>query len=243
MIPKVIHYCWFGGKPLPKDVLKCIKSWKRYCPNYKIVQWNEDNFDVYQNQFVKKAYEKKLWAFVSDYARLKIVYDNGGIYLDTDVELIKNIDFLLDNNSFFGVEQRLNCIATGLGFGSIAKSEVLKDMMEIYDNVDINIGNLNDIACPKLNTKVLQKYGYEAGNSDIQTINSVTIYPPRYFDPISTGDSNNLLCEDTVSIHHYSASWTSPKNQLKRKFTRIIGVDKVTKIKNIRNKILRLFKK
>lgn len=184
-----------------------------------------------------------MWAFVSDYARLKIVYDNGGIYLDTDVELIKNIDFLLDNNSFFGVEQRLNCIATGLGFGSIAKSEVLKDMMEIYDNVDINIGNLNDIACPKLNTKVLQKYGYEAGNSDIQTINSVTIYPPRYFDPISTGNCENLLCDESVSIHHYSASWTSPKNQLKRKFTRIIGVDKVTKIKNIRNKILRLFKK
>ena len=97
MIPKVIHYCWFGGKPLPKDVLDCIASWKKYCPEYEIRQWNETNFDLDCHPFVRSAYNAKAWAFVSDYARLKIVFDNGGIYFDTDVELLKNIDFLLSN--------------------------------------------------------------------------------------------------------------------------------------------------
>ncbi len=93
MIPKMIHYCWFGGKPLPKDVLDCIKTWKKYCPDYEIKRWDESNFDVNSHPFMKAAYEAKAWAFVSDYARLKVVYDNGGIYLDTDVELLKNLIF------------------------------------------------------------------------------------------------------------------------------------------------------
>lgn len=94
MIPKVIHYCWFGNNPLPNDVKKCIKSWEKYCPDYEIKRWDEHNFDVYQNEFIKSAYDAKAWAFVSDYARLKIIYDEGGIYLDTDVELQKNLDGL-----------------------------------------------------------------------------------------------------------------------------------------------------
>lgn len=104
MIPKVIHYCWFGGKPIPNDVKKCINSWKKKCPDYEIKCWNESNFDVNAHPFTKAAYEAKAWAFVSDYARLKVVYDHGGIYLDTDVELLKNLDFLLKYDFYIGIE-------------------------------------------------------------------------------------------------------------------------------------------
>ena len=117
-IPKVIHYCWFGGNPLPKSAEKCIKSWQKYCPDYEIVCWNEENFDITQNRYAKEAYEAGKWAFVSDYARLKVIFDHGGIYLDTDVELLKNIDFLLRNACFFGIQQQDNMCATGLGFGA-----------------------------------------------------------------------------------------------------------------------------
>ena len=96
-IPKVIHYCWFGKGEMPKIAKKCIKSWEKYCPDYEIICHNEDNFDLSQNRYMREAYEAKKWAFVSDFARLKIIYDHGGIYLDTDVELIKPIDDLLEN--------------------------------------------------------------------------------------------------------------------------------------------------
>ena len=105
MIPKVIHYCWFGNKPLPKEVKKCIESWKKYAPDYKIIQWNESNFNVHQHPFMDAAYKANAWAFVSDYARLKIIFDNGGIYFDTDVEVLKKPDFLLNNSFYIGVQQ------------------------------------------------------------------------------------------------------------------------------------------
>lgn len=98
MIPKIIHYCWFGGNSLPSDVLKCIKTWEKYCPDYEIKRWDESNFDVNSHPFIKAAYESKAWAFVSDYARLKVVYENGGIYLDTDVELLKNLGFFIEKS-------------------------------------------------------------------------------------------------------------------------------------------------
>ena len=105
MIPKIIHYCWFGGKPLPQNVEMCIKSWREKCPDYEIILWNENNYDINCNTFVRNAYQNKAWAFVSDYARLQIVYENGGIYLDTDVELLKSLNSLLDLNLFLGRQQ------------------------------------------------------------------------------------------------------------------------------------------
>ncbi|MBR4241618.1 MAG: hypothetical protein IKR97_05300, partial [Eubacterium sp.] len=105
MIPKKIHYCWFGGNPLPDSVLKCIESWKHFCPDYEIIQWNEENYDINKFQYAKEAHDAKKWAFVSDLARLDIVYNEGGIYLDTDVELIRSLDSLLDNKCFLAIEQ------------------------------------------------------------------------------------------------------------------------------------------
>lgn len=236
MIPKVIHYCWFGGKPLPADVLKCIETWKKYCPDYEIKQWNESNFDVYSHPFMKAAYEAKAWAFVSDYARLKVIYDNGGIYLDTDVEILRKPDFLLNNKCYIGIQQPKLLCNTGLGFGAEKASSVVEKMLESYDTLTFCEENKNTFACPGLNDKAIRSLG-NVSNDEITYLNNVTIYPPRFFDPISTGKTLNLLCDDTVSIHHYAASWTSNRQRWKRKVARSLGVKNVQRLKALRTKL------
>lgn len=232
MIPKVIHFCWFGGNPFPKDVKKCIKSWKEKCPDYEIKEWNETNFDVQQNSFVKVAYESKAWAFVSDYARLKVIYDNGGIYLDTDVELVKSLNSLLENDCFVGVQQGSEYIATGLGFGASKHNEMIKEMLLEYDGIIFDNNNRQELACPILNTKPFYKYGYHCSD-EVQVVNGVHIYPPRFFAPYDTVGASNLMCNDTISIHHYSASWTKGRNRFKRKLVNLIGDANVIKIRQI----------
>ena len=118
MIPKIIHYCWFGSNPLSETAQECIASWRKYCPDYEIKEWNENNFDLNCCNFVKEAYEAKKWAFVRDVARLKIIYEEGEIYLDTDVQVVKSFDDLLNNQCFLG-EETSGCIKTGLGFGAM----------------------------------------------------------------------------------------------------------------------------
>ena len=134
MIPKVIHYCWFGGKKIPLEFRRYMKSWRKFCPDYEIREWNESNFDVFAHPFTKSAYEAKAWAFVSDYARLKVVYEHGGIYLDTDVELLKSFDELLMEQGFAGME-RPGVVALGLGFGAEPKHPLIKEFMEYYENL------------------------------------------------------------------------------------------------------------
>lgn len=232
MIPKIIHYCWFGGKSLPNDVKKCIKTWETYCPDYEIKQWDETNFDVNCHPFVKSAYEAKAWAFVSDFARLKIIYDYGGVYFDTDVELLKNIDFLLKNQCFIGVQQCGLFCTTGLGFGAVKANQVVYEMLKQYDHIKFSKEDHSKIACPYLNSKVFEKLGYQYQDNIVELENA-TVYPVRFFDPIAPGDSENYMCEDTVSIHHYSASWLPEKNRIKRKIIRLIGPEKIYKLKNI----------
>lgn len=231
MIPKVIHYCWFGGKPLPSDVEKCIKSWKKYCPDYEIKRWDESNFDVHQHPFCKAAYEAKAWAFVSDYARLKVVYDEGGIYLDTDVELINSPDFLSAYEGYLAVDQSGHYIASGLGFGAQKGHEVIGEMLRIYDEVAFNNEDRASVACPLLNTRVLEGLGYTYSD-EIRILRGVAILPPEYCDPFAPGDSVDLLCGKTFSIHHYSATWTGFSQRLKRKLVRLAGQERINKIKN-----------
>lgn len=230
MIPKVIHYCWFGGNPLPKSVKECIKTWKEKCPDYKIIEWNESNFDVNSHPFIKAAYEAKAWAFVSDYARLKVVYENGGFYLDTDVELLKNLDFLCENKCYFGIEQDLCMVASGLGFGAEKENNIILDMLKEYDKVDFTNEEREKIACPILNTKALETKGFIKENK-FQNLGDVTVYPSEYFDPIAPGDTQNLLTEKTISIHHYSATWTSSGNRIKRKIINTFGQENMNKVK------------
>ena len=134
-IPKIIHYCWFGGKPKPELAEKCIKSWKKHCPDYEIREWNEDNYDLAAAPlYVRQAYEAKKWAFVTDYVRLQVVYECGGIYLDTDVELKKNLDSLLGYSAYFGFEDG-KWIATGLGFGAEQGTPILQELMDDYRDI------------------------------------------------------------------------------------------------------------
>ena len=232
MIPKKIHYCWFGGNDIPNNLKKYINSWEKYCPDYEIKLWDESNFDIYAHPFTKAAYEAKAWAFVSDYARLKIIYDEGGIYLDTDVELLKSLDLVLLNKCYVGIEQNGNRCTTGLGFGAEKNNSVVKKMLEVYDNIVFDSEKLMDIECPKLNTNVIKSMG-EFSLHELTFLPEVTIYPPQYMDPISTGKTKNLLCDETISIHHYSASWTRGKDRLKRRIVELVGVQRYFKIKKI----------
>ena len=234
MIPKKIHYCWFGGNPLPKEVKQYKKTWEKYCQDYEIIEWNESNFDVNGHPFMKAAYEAKAWAFVSDYARLKIVYENGGIYLDTDVELLKNLDFLLINDFFIGTTQVGSFCTTGLGFGAAKKNTTIKKMMDEYNNIIFDNGRRQDLACPILNNKVLLEAGHILRDEIEFLEKGICVLPPRFMDPISPGDTKNLLCSDTISIHHYSASWESKRQVLKRKICVLIGQKNINNIKRVR---------
>lgn len=231
MIPKKIHYCWFGGKPLPSAVKQCIATWEKYCPDFEITQWNESNFDINCHPFVRRAYEVKAWAFVSDYARLKVVYDNGGIYFDTDVELLKSVESLIYNECYIGVQQYGHQCTTGLGFGASKFNPIVLEMMKQYDGLVYQEENKAKLACPYLNAKVFTDLGYTY-STEVQKVPGATIFPPRFFDPLAPGDNlENLLCDETISIHHYSASWTSKTTRAKRSIIRLIGQERVMKIK------------
>lgn len=155
VIPKIIHYCWFGNNEKPDIIKKCIDSWKKYCPDYKIIEWNENNFDISAYDFTKEAYQQKKYAFVSDLARLLIVYENGGIYLDTDVELLAPIDALCNNSAFFVFESERR-IASGLGFGAYKNAKSIKAMIDSYNGKHFFIdGKMDTTPCPKINTKAL----------------------------------------------------------------------------------------
>ena len=232
MIPKIIHYCWFGGNPLPMDVKQCIESWKKMCPDYEIKRWDESNFDVNAHPFTKAAYEAKAWAFVSDYARLKVVYDNGGIYLDTDVELLKNLDSLREYQCYIGVLQAGHLCTTGLGFGATKSNPVVQRMLGKYDQIVFSEEKKAEFACPCLNNEAMEEIGYSYNEDSPVELNGTLVLPPKYLDPIAPGEEMKLLrCEDTISIHHYSASWMGNKTKLKRKIIRIIGQENVSKLK------------
>lgn len=207
MIPKVIHYCWFGGKELSPQGKRCMESWKRYCPDYQILEWNEKNYDWKKLPYMREAYEEKKWAFVSDYARLDIVYQHGGVYLDVDVEVLRNFDELLDCPCFLAVEST-NMIATGLGFGAQRGNENIRMMMEQYQGIHFKLANhLYDmLPCPHRNTIPFQRLGFLPGNQ-IQVINGAVIYPVEYFCPLDYKTRKLTITDKTVSIHHFNASW------------------------------------
>ena len=184
-IPKVIHYCWFGKGKMPKLAKKCIKSWKKYCPDYEIMCHNEDNFDLSQNRYLNEAYKAGKWAFVSDYARLKIIYDNGGIYLDTDVELIKPIDDLLLTKGFMGFDEK-GIVATGLGFGAEKGNEIVSEFLKDYDNIPFVLpdGSYDLTPCPDRNTEALKRLGMDIKNTS-QTFMDITFLPDEYLCPMN----------------------------------------------------------
>lgn len=218
MIPKKIHYCWFGGKPLNKLGKKCLKSWKKYFPDYEIIEWNESNFDFNCCQYVKEAYEAKKWAFVSDYARYKILYEQGGVYFDTDVEVIKSFDSILEKGAFMGCEDSSMTVAPGLGMAVEPGNPFYKEVLEDYEKSSFikEDGSLNLYTIVTRTTDLLRKHGLTS-DEGIQTVEGITIYPARYFCPINMATGKLELTPDTYSIHRYAASWVSSKERLRGK--------------------------
>lgn len=228
MIPKIIHYCWFGGNSLPEKAKKCIASWKKFCPDYEIIEWNENNFDINQHPYLKWCYEHKKWAFLSDLARLLIVEEHGGIYFDTDVELVKNIDFLLNEEAFFSFENK-QYINTGTGFGAVYGHKAVKAMIEQYQNLIPNKqGVIEMIGCPTLNTKALIPLGLKL-NGEMQTVAGAIIFPPEYMNPYDDATGKLKKTENTISIHWYTKSALSKsailRSKLTKPFHRIFGVN------------------
>lgn len=209
VIPKKIHYCWVGGNPIPEKNLKCIDSWKRFCPDYEIVEWNESNYDFTKNRYMHEAYEARKWGFVPDYARLDIIYTHGGIYLDTDVEIVRSLDELLYNDAFCGFED-MKHIAFGLGFGSKVNFPLFKDMRDFYNDIPFikEDKSLNLIASPILQTEFLLKRGLNQGGG-FQVLKGLAIYPVEYFAPLSLGTRHLKRTSNTYSIHWFDGSWLS----------------------------------
>lgn len=201
-IPPVIHYCWFGGAPLPKLAQECIESWKKYCPNYEIKLWNEENYDISKNSYMLSAYKEKKWAFVADYARVDIINECGGIYLDTDVEIMRSFDILRREKAFSGFESG-KYVSFGLGFGSVANNPILCDLLKLYDELPWDGGR---VACPIYQTKILEDHGMIRKNF-FQKLDNMTILPVRYMSPISVNSGRKHYNTDAFSIHHFVGSW------------------------------------
>lgn len=210
MIPKVIHYCWFGGKPLPDDVKKYIATWEKYCPDYAIKQWNENNFDVTENQYCQEAYKAKKWAFVSDYARLKVLYKYGGIYMDTDVEVVKNLDPLLQYRAFSGFESD-RAIPTGT-MGSVKGNEWIKVLLQDYEerrflksdgsyDLTTNVVRITEI------TK--KEYGIHLNNTLQYFGDQMVLFPFDYLCAKSFEIGEIIQTNHTFTIHHFTGSWLS----------------------------------
>lgn len=216
-IPKVIHYFWFGGKQKPKLAEKCIASWKKYCPDYEIKEWNENNFDISICDYAKEAYEAKKWAFVSDYARLWVVYNYGGVYLDTDVELIKSLDEILYNEAFFASEDNRS-VSSGLGFGARQHNSLVKYLLDEYESIHFrrDDGSLDLTPCPIRQTRRLEaKYNKFKLDDKVISFDNTVFYPKEYFCPFDPNTRTLHKTNNTIAIHWFAGSWQTKKTRLK----------------------------
>ena len=228
MIPKIIHYCWFGRSAIPEEALKCIESWHKYMPDYEYVLWNEDNFNLSSNQYVREAYEKRKFAFVSDYVRLHALYTKGGIYLDTDVEVLKPFDDLLNLSGFIGFEgTKYHPVGTGT-IASMPEGEWVKEQLAEYDNARfINPdGSLDMTTNPIRITRTMVKNGFVQDGKE-QTYKDMHVFPTEYFCPRQT-TGEILLTGKTYCDHHFMGSWDEQKSTSFLK--RLIGQKLMTRL-------------
>lgn len=206
-IPKMIHYTWFGESEKKELYLRCIESWKKQCPDYEILEWNETNYDVHKNRYIEQAYKRKKWAYVSDYARLDILYRYGGIYLDTDVELLRSMDALLTTEAFlcFGEWPVPN---SGAGVGCVKGHAIIKEMMETRESIDFIQADGNDDAHTNSNyeMRVLMRHGFHM-NFEYQTKAGMTLYPPDVIAPVSVTGKDSFITERSIGIHYCNNSW------------------------------------
>ena len=243
MIPKVIHYCWFGRNPLPESAIKCINSWRKYFPDFEIKEWNEDNFDVNIIPYTKEAYKAKKYAFVSDYARMWILYHFGGLYFDTDVEVIKSMDDIVERGPFMGIEVDTNRkeyqqVNPGLGLGVNPGLGLYKEILDYYAPLHFlcEDGSLNQVTIVKHTTNVLIKNGLKQIN-ELQHVSGVWIYPRDYFNPLDDNTGRLVITENTRSIHWYTKTWLKKQNPIitwiVRRVHRYFGNDSLVWLKRL----------
>lgn len=235
MIPKTIHYCWFGHKPLPRSAQRCLASWHKYFPDYEIKEWNESNFDTSANPYCRDAYADGKYAYVSDYARFLILYRYGGLYFDTDVRVIRPMDDIVERGAFMGMEQLFG-VAPGLCLGAEAGHPVYKEMIDFYDNLsyrDANGHPIQGMVVPQT-TAILRREGLVLENK-VQQVANIWVYPSEYFDPLDDATGRLRITPHTRSIHLYTKTWADHYGPcriwLTRWAHRLLGVNFLSKLK------------
>lgn len=247
MIPKKIHYCWFGRNPLPESAQKCIASWRKFFPDYEIIEWNEDNFDVNSIPYTAQAYQAKKYAFVSDYARFKILYEHGGLYFDTDVEVIRPMADIVDAGPFMGFEinpgpeREYGAVNPGVGIGATKKMSLYESVLDYYGQLNFikpdGSYNITD-AVVNITTRELVKAGLQ-DVPGIQTIGDITVYPADYFNPFDDATGRLNKTRNTRTIHWFTKTWlnVSPWRQVLTRYAhRFFGVNTFSKLRKIISK-------
>ena len=236
---KVIHYCWFGGNPLPELAQKCIASWRKFCPDYEIREWNEQNFDMNSCDYIREAVEQKKWAFASDYARFKILHQLGGLYFDTDVELVAPIDDIVAQGPFMAFEKRLDgdMVNPGLGLGAEPGMAFYEKVLHSYETSHFyENGEMKLYSVVERVTDLLKQEGL-GDSTELQTIAGLTLYPHDYFCPLCYDDQVLTTTENTRSIHWYDASWLDERMKKRQKRSAAIRRRMPGKFGNLINKI------
>ena len=246
VIPKKIHYFWFGGNEKTDLVEKCILSWKKYMPEYEIIEWNEQNYDVHKCSYISQAYENKKWAFVSDYARFDILYQYGGVYLDTDVELLKPIpeEILNSGNAVSGMESS-GWVCPGLIFAAWQHHPVCLEMIRSYEAEDFIInGKPNLVTVNKRICGILKPYGF-IENNKMQTVMQIDLYPSEVFCGFNQDLGEYAITDKTIAVHHYASSWKRKglKRKLQRMIKKYLGIDAYQKLLKIKRKLFGVYDK
>lgn len=237
MIPKIIHCCWFGGKALPDSVKKYMNSWKKYNPDFEIRVWTERNFDYNENRYTKEAYINKKWAFVTDYVRLKVLYDNGGIYMDTDVEVLQSLEPLLNHKAFSGFEGP-DRIPTGI-MGAERENKWIELLLKDYDDRPFvkEDGTFDLTTNVTLITETTKRNYPIRLNNTYQDLGDVVFYP---FDVLCAKDlkdgkvKSNL---NTITVHHFNGSWMTLRKRLIKYILKTFGSDFVKRLVRVKNVI------
>lgn len=229
MIPKTIHYCWFGGNELPELESRCIASWSKVMPHWEIRRWDETNFDVRRCAFSQGAYEAGLWAFVSDYARFEILREYGGVFLDTDVELLRPLDGLLDREAFTGFSKNEFFVNPGLIVSSEAGGRVVTDVVRKYESMEFEPlhGRIHPQSSPRVLTSLLvDSYGLTRDGVRHE-LDGMTVFPAEWFDPIDPHTGKMVVSPETYSVHYYSGTWLGPakkyRMELRKKLAPKVG--------------------
>lgn len=229
MIPKIIHYCWFGRGPKPELILRCIESWKRFCPEYEIMEWNEDNFDIHSCAYTEEAYEEQKWAFVADYARLYALEQYGGLYLDTDMELLKPIDEFMDNEGVLAFEAK-DYVCLGI-IGAVKGHPFITALKQDYEDIHFRGENGNEMTT---NVKRMRHHLLSNGlknNGKQQTVCNMTIYPQKLFFPYTFGMIWNRPPKMSYAVHHAAGSWKN--GAIRQSKMKMLKISVVNKLRNV----------